>query len=491
MCLTGFVLLAAAVSVGDPLYLWSAAWWYDRPSRKRLSEGMVDDASRLNLAAAETIRAESDPLRVERQLSELLERARRDDLKVSIAGARHSMGGHTIYPGGLSIDMSAVNGLRLDAGRRILTAGAGARWRDIVPFLNGHGLSVGVMQSNDDFTVGGSISVNCHGWQHGKPPIASTVESFRLMQADGAVVRCSRSENRELLAAALGGYGLLGIILDVELRVVPNERYRVEVGVVPVEKFAGEFLRCVRTENTGMALGRLCVVPGAATFLHEATLVTFRRDPWPVDRLPGLQVPALGSLRRQVYRAQIESPLGKQMRWQAEKSFGRKMASSQVSRNQLLHESTDVFREQNQDRTDILHEYFVPPARFEEFVDRMRTIVPRHGGDLLNVTVRHVLPDDDTMLRYADREMLALVLLFNQRRTSAAEHVMESMTRELIDAALDCEGRYYLPYRLHATAEQFRRAYPQADKFFELKRRYDPEERFQNAFYLKYGGRTN
>ena len=61
------------------------------------------------------------------------------------------------------------------------------------------------------------------------------------------------------------------------------------------------------------------------------------------------------------------------------------------------------------------------------------------------------------------------------------------MTQELIDAALTAGGRYYLPYRLHATPEQFRRAYPQADEFFELKRVHDPDELFQNQFYLKYG----
>ena len=63
---------------------------------------------------------------------------------------------------------------------------------------------------------------------------------------------------------------------------------------------------------------------------------------------------------------------------------------------------------------------------------------------------------------------------------------MEAMTRELIDAALRLGGRYYLPYRLHATREQLEAAYPQASRFFELKRRYDPRETFQSSFYLKY-----
>ena len=64
---------------------------------------------------------------------------------------------------------------------------------------------------------------------------------------------------------------------------------------------------------------------------------------------------------------------------------------------------------------------------------------------------------------------------------------MASMTTELIEASLENGGRYYLPYRLHATIDQFRRAYPDHERFFDLKRRHDPQELFQNVFYQKYG----
>jgi FAD/FMN-containing dehydrogenase len=78
-------------------------------------------------------------------------------------------------------------------------------------------------------------------------------------------------------------------------------------------------------------------------------------------------------------------------------------------------------------------------------------------------------------------------MLFQQGRDQPAENQMAEMTRELIEAALKSGGSYYLPYRLHATVDQFRRAYPQWETFFELKRKYDPEERFENQLYLKYG----
>jgi FAD/FMN-containing dehydrogenase len=97
------------------------------------------------------------------------------------------------------------------------------------------------------------------------------------------------------------------------------------------------------------------------------------------------------------------------------------------------------------------------------------------------------MEDEDSFLRYADREMFCFVMLFIQERTAAGEAKMQATTRELIDAALAHDGRYYLPYRLHATVEQFHSAYPQAAEFFRKKRTYDPDELFQNQFYLKYG----
>src|SRR6185503_3864430 len=171
--------------------------------------GFVDDASRLNrTSVAEVWAVPEDVAAAESQLQKLLERARTDKVGVAIAGAKHSMGGHTICAEGIVIDMLPFRRMELDTQRQILSVGAGARWKEIIPYLDARGFSVSIMQSNHDFSVGGSLSVNCHGWQCGRAPIASSVESFRLMKADGAIVVCSRTENTELFSLALGGYGL-------------------------------------------------------------------------------------------------------------------------------------------------------------------------------------------------------------------------------------------------------------------------------------------
>ncbi len=80
--------------------------------------------------------------------------------------------------------------------------------------------------------------------------------------------------------------------------------------------------------------------------------------------------------------------------------------------------------------------------------------------------------------------MFGLVFLF--RYQAQADAMMTELTRGLIDDALACRGTYYLPYRPHATVEQFRRVYPDYARIAALKYAYDPEEIFQSAFYEKY-----
>jgi FAD/FMN-containing dehydrogenase len=484
----GLVLVSAAV-VGFPSYYWSRAWFRDRPVTEVLPAGYVDDASRLNRThVAETWSIPSDRESAERQLRELIDRARQQNLHVAIGGARHSMGGHTITPEGVVIDMLPFNHMELDAKRQILHVGAGARWSQIIPYLDARGFSVAVMQSNNDFSVGGSISVNCHGWQQNHAPIASTVESLRLMKADGSIVTCSRRENRELFSLVLGGYGLLGVILHVDLQVVANERYRAEVETVAADRYATRFAEKVNASpDIGMVYGRLCVVPGEKTFLRHAVLTVFRQAPCDAKEIPALTSPQLSSLRRAVYRAQLGSDVGKELRWRAEKMFGEQISKNYVSRNQLLDEEAAVYQEKNADRTDILHEYFIPTKRVPDFLNRAHEVIPRHDVDLLNVTIRNLREDHDSFLRYADQDLFAFVMLFSQARTPEAERQMQSLTTELIEAALACGGRYYLPYRLHATKEQFARAYPQTAEFFKRKRQYDPTGLFENQFSLKYG----
>src|SRR5690606_12476879 len=89
-------------------------------------------------------------------------------------------------------------------------------------------------------------------------------------------------------------------------------------------------------------------------------------------------------------------------------------------------------RERN---TYVLQEYFVPVDSLETFVPRMRRILQQHEVNVINISVRHALPDPNTMLTWAPTEVFAYVLYYRQGTMPRDRHHAGQWTRALIDAA--------------------------------------------------------
>jgi FAD/FMN-containing dehydrogenase len=136
--------------------------------------------------------------------------------------------------------------------------------------------------------------------------------------------------------------------------------------------------------------------------------------------------------------------------------------------------------------TYVLQEYFIPVKNFQSFTAAMAGILKNPQTGAINVSIRHAPADTTSLLSWAPVEVFCFVLYYKQRVTDSAHRDVELWTRELIEAALSNEGRYYLPYRLHATLDQFRRAYPEANDFAALKRRVDPQNRMRNLLWDRY-----
>lgn len=480
--LAGFGI-TLGVGIRPAHHLWQAHA-LDVPRSGTTQPGIANDISGLNPTAMQTVAVAADSAAALRQLRQLLDTARARHLPVAIAGAQHSMGGHTVAAGGIRLDMRPFRYLYFDTTSNLLTVGSGACWADVIPYLNHYGRAVATMQSDNAFSVGGSLSVNCHGWQPNQPPIAATVESVRVLLADGRLLTCSRHQNQALFGLVLGGYGLFGIILDAQLRTVPNELYTYQRVASPAADYLTNYHRCVDANpRVHLAYGRLNVTK--EHFLEEATLnyfVTERAAPPRYD----LTEPGLTDLKRAVFVGSKRDAYGKQLRWDLERAFTRHEVGHGFSRNQIMNESPALYLNRSASQTDILHEYFIPARHYNAFRLALQQHIPRHQADLLNVTLRNVYADHITFLPYAREEVFGFVLFFNQALTPTAEADMAALTQELITEAELLGGTYYLPYRLHATPAQLQQVYPQFPEFLRLKQKYDPQELFQNRFYQQY-----
>ena len=114
--------------------------------------------------------------------------------------------------------------IAFDAATGVLEAEAGALLADVLGCLVPRGWFPPVTPGTKFVTLGGMLAADVHGKNHHKAgAIGDYVASLELALADGRIVRCARDENAELFAATLGGMGLTGTILSVQLKLQPIE----------------------------------------------------------------------------------------------------------------------------------------------------------------------------------------------------------------------------------------------------------------------------
>lgn len=447
---------------------------------------LVNDASRLNPTPVvrHWIARPDDDAAFVAQLRKELAEAAAARRAFSIGAARHSMGGQSIARDGTTVSVDATS-CEPDIAGKTYRVNAGTRWRNVITKLDGIGFSPAVMQSNHDFGVASTFCVNAHGWPVPYGPFGATVRSIKLMLADGTIVTCSRTENAELFGLAMGGYGLVGIILGLDVDMVDNVMLKPTFETVSGKAFGPRFIAALHGDGVRMAYGRLSVARG--NFFDEGLIITFRPVPTPATGLPKATTSsALTGISKEVYRAQVASETGKRARWFAESVATPKIYSGTPTRNSLMNEPVSNLAGRDRRRTDILHEYFVPAERFADFVTVCKQTIPTTTQELLNVTLRYVGTDETSVLAFAPGPRIAAVMSFAQDLTPEAEAGMLQMTELLIERITAIGGSFYLPYRLHARRDQVAAAYKNTPRFVEGKLKYDPKQAFRNAMWDAY-----
>ncbi|PYN93907.1 MAG: hypothetical protein DMD91_29110, partial [Candidatus Rokuibacteriota bacterium] len=118
-------------------------------------------------------------------------------------------------------------------------------------------------------------------------PIIQDVEAFTLVDASGDVHTCSRRENPELFRLAIGGYGLVGLIASVTLRLRPRQKIERVVEVIDLDAAPAAFDSRIRA---GFAYGDFQYATDAtsADFLHRGVFSCYRpiedSSPMPAPR---------------------------------------------------------------------------------------------------------------------------------------------------------------------------------------------------------------
>ena len=402
---------------------------------------------------------------------------------ISIGGGRFSQGGQTACDGALFVDMRTLNRIvALDAAGPTITVEAGATWRQIQEAIDPHNLSLKIMQSFSNFTVGGSLSVTCHGDYVGLGPIVESVRELSIVMADGRTERASREENRDLFGAAIGGYGGIGVIVAATLDLAQNARLERVTQRMTVADYPAWHRENVLAKSD-VVLHHAVIYPGAYTTV-AAEVSTLTDKPVTISqRLAPTGEPT--AFQRSLLSLVTHAPFGQDLHERYDPLIGAE--PEVVWRNYEAAGDVYGFEPASRARTTYaLQEYFVPAARFAGFVPRMAEILRDGRANVLNVAIRHTRADEETLLSWARQEVYSFVLYYAQGTSGRARAAVGEWTRELVAAAVAEGGSFYLPYQIHATRAQFLAAYPRAGEFFAAKRQLDPDYKFRNRLWEAY-----
>jgi FAD/FMN-containing dehydrogenase len=175
-----------------------------------------------------------------------IEFARSEELRVAVRSGGHSIPGHSTVDGGIVVDLSPMQGIRVDPQRRVVRAEAGVTWASFDHETQAFGLATtgGLVASTGiaGLTLGGGI-----GWLMRKHGLAiDNLLAVDVVTADGRLVHASADENPELFWGVRGGGGNFGIVTSFEYRLHPVGPTVTSGAVFYPADAAGDVLRAYR-----------------------------------------------------------------------------------------------------------------------------------------------------------------------------------------------------------------------------------------------------
>jgi FAD/FMN-containing dehydrogenase/uncharacterized membrane protein YhaH (DUF805 family) len=443
----------------------------------KTDERIVNDVTKINPILVSKVA-------VPNSIEELQTIIKNTDKPISIGGGRFSMGGQTASSNSIHVDMRKLNKIiNFSAENKTIKVEAGTRWCDIQHFIDQHNLSVKIMQTYANFTVGGALSVNCHGRYIGLGALILSLKSLEIIMENGDLVHASRKVNADLFFACVGCYNAIAVIASAEFDLEENVAVERIHKTMRRNEYQDFFFNNVR-ENKDVVFHNGDIYPPSFKKIRGVSWVKTDKNPTEKTRL--MPLVASYPLERYFIGAFSKSKFGK---WRRQYIYDPILFSKTKVHWRNYEAGYDVAELEPESRkhsTYVLQEYFVPVKRFDEFTILMSEIFNRHNVNVINVSIRHAFEDNGSLMAWAREEVFAFVVWYKQNTNDIEKNKVGIWTRELINAVISVNGSFYLPYQAHATKEQFHKCYPNAKKVMELKSKLDPNYKFRNVIWDTY-----
>jgi len=421
--------------------------------------------------------------------------ARRENRAVCIAGGRHAMGAQAFATDGILIDIRKLDRvLGFDMERGQIEVESGMQWPKLLAELTsaqlGRAKQWGFVQKQtgaDRLTMGGCLSANVHGRGLTLPPFVGDVESFKLLDAEGDLKTCSRTENPELFSLAIGGYGLFGFIYSVTLRLVPRRKVERVVQVRDIAALPAAFAGRIRD---GFLYGdfQYSIDESSDGFLRRGVFSCYRPVP---DSTP---IPAA---QKELAEKDWTNLL---LLAHTDKAAAfKRYAGYYLTTNGQVYWSDEhqmsiypdyyhreIDRRLKTKATEAITEIYCERDALERFMVDVAADARRSETEIIYGTVRLIEADRESFLAWAKKPYACVIFNLHVEHTPVGIRRASGAFRRLIDLGIKYGGSYYPTYHKYATKKQVETCYPQFAEFLKLKRKHDPAEVFQSDWYRHY-----
>ena len=204
-------------------------------------------------------------------VAKLVQYANRSGFKVAMRGQGHSFFGQTQVEGGVVINSSSLNSIRIVKSGTGGTAeiGPGSKWHPVLMAANAQKLTVPVI-ADTFLSVGGTISTGGFGvTTYNLGLQVDHVQELEVVTGEGQIVTCSDQSNSDLFNAMLGGLGQCGIITKVVMRLMeaPTNVLFIKMDYADFQAASADLALLAKDGRFHHLDGRGAGVPGGARLL--------------------------------------------------------------------------------------------------------------------------------------------------------------------------------------------------------------------------------
>lgn len=410
---------------------------------------------------------------------------------VCVSGFRHAMGGQQFLSDAQLIDLRQMNSLKsIDTERSTAVFQAGANWNNVLCALRnqfsatGEGLTFRQKQTGaDNLSLGGAVAVNAHGRGLNLQAFVSEIESLTVVSAAGEIVRCSRTESSELFSSVIGGYGLCGVVTEVELRLCPRHKVRRVVEVIEVENLVE---KVESRKAAGFEYGdfQFRIDPQSSLFLQQGVFSCY--EPVPISTPSS---PAQAELLPEDWYKLLSLA-----HFNKEKAFELYSAHYLKTNDQIYwsdehqmstyldgyHIRLDSENKSAVAGSEMITELYVPRQCIASFLRAAAQELKALQANVIYGTVRFIEADNESLLTWARESWACTIFNLHIDHTPDGVRAARAQFLALIDLARSFRGSYFLTYHRWASKQQIVECHPRIYVFLRTKESLDPHGRFMS-----------